>query len=787
MNRKHDTTPFTYPEGTKEAVSRPNRRFGWDWQGTLADGIACILLSTAVAFGLFAFTELEYGLWDSLGYAAIAAIAVCLCRIRWWVFPALLGAMAGGFALFHAIAGTLREAAAHAVGIGGWLLSGAYYSELYTTPFTLGLFQFLLVLLCAAAILPLIRRAVLLPVAAALTLGVVLACHLLARSDLATSLALWAAGLVILLPGFYAGRVAKSHGGADISPSRMKAVAIPGVLLALLLAMALTPEDTSHWQSRSLNNLIADIATLFRGPGSSGPWSASNFSLEALGFQAETGRLGGPVVLTDRDTLSVTSLVPVYLKGTVSDTYTGLGWENRYSDGDYRYESLLFRSGRREAFDLDRPLGGYRARGLYQSLTREIDVSIRHEVNTYTTLFTAGRPSDIRLSGSLYDTEFYFNLRSELYMYLRMPSLYGIELETRVWDWNNPEFDDTFRRLEQLALSRSDSRYDALLERYTALPDTLPDSVYDAVAALTAELDSPYDKATCIRDWLAQTATYTLNPQLPPEDADFVAYFLETGEGYCTYYASAMAVLARCAGIPSRYVQGFALERHPSGEENRYMANGRTAHAWAELYFHGIGWVEFDPLLWDVDAPLNPREELPEPEQVETPLTPEPEPEPSTEPDFPYESVVPENTLSEAAAPRSRLLPVLLAAMAVLVLLALLRLGFAWAMNSKLRAYASNRVFRKYPVPADALSYYYTDILRQLALLDLAPRPGETLSTFPGRVDRRLALEGCSLEAIAQPLTRMYFAGQAPSRSDAELARDYHQRLEHLLMERLGR
>lgn len=64
-------------------------------------------------------------------------------------------------------------------------------------------------------------------------------------------------------------------------------------------------------------------------------------------------------------------------------------------------------------------------------------------------------------------------------------------------------------------------------------------------------------------------------------------------QGYCDYYASAMAVMARALGIPARVVSGYAQgEWMPDG---RYRVRQRDAHTWVEIYFPGFGWVEFEP------------------------------------------------------------------------------------------------------------------------------------------------------------------------------------------------
>jgi transglutaminase-like putative cysteine protease len=85
---------------------------------------------------------------------------------------------------------------------------------------------------------------------------------------------------------------------------------------------------------------------------------------------------------------------------------------------------------------------------------------------------------------------------------------------------------------------------------------------------------------------------YSLSPPRLTS-ADRVDEFLfESGVGYCTHYASAMAVLARSMGIPARVVAGFlGGERHPDGY---FTVRDYDAHAWVEVWLDGA-WERIDP------------------------------------------------------------------------------------------------------------------------------------------------------------------------------------------------
>jgi protein-glutamine gamma-glutamyltransferase len=140
--------------------------------------------------------------------------------------------------------------------------------------------------------------------------------------------------------------------------------------------------------------------------------------------------------------------------------------------------------------------------------------------------------------------------------------------------------------------------------RYLELPSLDP-RVLQLAREVTAEADNPYDRAAALEQHLKTRYGYTL--QLPASGReDPIAHFLlERREGHCEYFASAMAVMLRALGIPSRMVNGFR-----TGEFNdltgSYIIRARDAHSWVEAYFPGQGWVAFDPTPPDPVPPKYP-------------------------------------------------------------------------------------------------------------------------------------------------------------------------------------
>jgi transglutaminase-like putative cysteine protease len=131
-------------------------------------------------------------------------------------------------------------------------------------------------------------------------------------------------------------------------------------------------------------------------------------------------------------------------------------------------------------------------------------------------------------------------------------------------------------------------------ERYLALPDAVPPRVLDLAQEVVGEATTRYDQARAIERYL-RTYPYNLDIPEPPSDRDLVDYFLyELQEGYCDYYASAMVVMARSVGVPARLASGYVQGAYDF-ENSRWVVTEQEGHSWVEVYFDGIGWVEFEP------------------------------------------------------------------------------------------------------------------------------------------------------------------------------------------------
>lgn len=119
--------------------------------------------------------------------------------------------------------------------------------------------------------------------------------------------------------------------------------------------------------------------------------------------------------------------------------------------------------------------------------------------------------------------------------------------------------------------------------------------VWDLSRRLTGNLPDPYAKTLAIMNYLRDNYPYDLNiPPFPP-DAECVDYFLfRQKRGYCEHFATAMAVLLRCSGIPCRLITGYTAG-HYNPFTSFYEIRANDAHAWVEVLLPNVGWITFDP------------------------------------------------------------------------------------------------------------------------------------------------------------------------------------------------
>ena len=480
----------------------------------------------------------------------------------------------------------------------------------------------------------------------------------------------------------------------------------------------------------------------------------TTFSLSSTGWQPlGNEQLGGPVSPTDEPVMQVYTTGRTLLRGTVKNTYTGSAWTDTTEQRRYLLINPRFAALRHNLFDLDRPDSDVRDALLaYEPMI----VSMRQDAAS--TLFLTQRFT----SPAGEDIVAYFAPSSEVFA---TRSLTGGMRYTFTGSRLTGESEGV--RAAVLACADTPDPYLAQVqETYLALPAGVSDATRFLAQQITAQADNDFDRASSLCTYLQRHFTYTLAQSVPPAGSDFVSWFLfEEQAGYCTSFASAMAVLGRAVGLPTRYVEGYAAL---PDADNIARVTQEYAHAWVEVYFNGFGWLAFDPTPGtgfapdgsegnDPDAPEQDNDEDGDDSDAPTPTptvapTPTPSPEPTTAPtsspsptpEHDDPSVTPTPEITPAPTPTPSPIPTpapdeppknpppspWLWALLILLLLAAAALRL-WLSTPAHRAAKLSR-------SNDQLLVWYTACVQALTAMGIAPHFGEAPASFMERAQTAL-------------------------------------------------
>ena len=420
-------------------------------------------------------------------------------------------------------------------------------------------------------------------------------------------------------------------GNTAVHPASL--ILLPILAACLMLVGVLFPMQ-SFQRSEVVEDLRSGLlsrpsmTTLFRSGGVAG--NVNRVNLQFAGDIVYTGRTVLQVQSSQKDT--------DYLKSFAGSVYTGQSWE-ALGEEDYRELNALLNEQKVQNFpslftnflrsNLDRDLY------VYDLVVRNVGGNPRSIYTPYglisgpdtlpgldfvndgylrsgNDLFGTPQYSmqAISLPADYQNTSFYTRVVGN---FLRYAWLGGGGLGDLGLDRNfQRDFDSSSRQLdewrmperlagllspEQAAFAQAAQAYTSFVyAHYTQLPEELRGKLdqYRREHGLDTEhFPWPRSLARAIIDQVHSENTYTLSPGLLPGGRDFVEYFLlENHRGYCMHFASATVALLRSAGVPARYAEGYTLSSHDlAGPDGWVDIPDSRAHAWAEIYLSGVGWV----------------------------------------------------------------------------------------------------------------------------------------------------------------------------------------------------
>ncbi len=298
------------------------------------------------------------------------------------------------------------------------------------------------------------------------------------------------------------------------------------------------------------------------------------------------------------------------------------------------------------------------------------------------------------------------------------------------------------------------------LDRFTRLPAEIQPLASRYAEEAVGGAATPYDQALALQDWFRTEFTYSLEV-VPGHGTDALAAFLDPSGrvGYCEQFAGAYAALARSLGMPARVAVGFTPGDPVPDDPTTYIVRGRNAHAWPELYFAGVGWVGFEPTPGrgapGAEGYTNVAAQQAEAEDAVTPTT---VPGPVTTFTLPQRPAALDDPLPEAFESSAAdegigvVDGVLFGVVAILVVwLAGVPLVGALRRSRRRRAARGH--------PELEVAGAWSDSVRALALVDLAPRPAETPREFAHRAAGDAGTDRAAHEGLAEMATSATYGG----------------------------
>jgi len=270
-------------------------------------------------------------------------------------------------------------------------------------------------------------------------------------------------------------------------------------------------------------------------------------------------RLGQAPNLGDRVVMTVEAPSGHFWRAVTYDFYTGAGWRTTESD---KADKISLPTADRES---------YQAR---------FDIIVPHS----NILFAANEPQKV-------DVPYQFYTGADK---TYSTSLHALNRSQAAGTYTVTSLVST---ADKQTLRKVTATYtDYIKTKYLQLPSTVPPRVRALAHSLLDNIPNAYDKAETLETFL-RSPPYSYSPQVKPTPPgkDPIEYFLfDLRQDFCEYFASAMVVMLREAGVPARLVEGFTTGTYDSAS-NAYVVKEQDAHAWVEVYFPQYGWIEFEP------------------------------------------------------------------------------------------------------------------------------------------------------------------------------------------------
>ena len=353
----------------------------------------------------------------------------------------------------------------------------------------------------------------------------------------------------------------------QIMRSGMTFIAGSIALAWVLTTVAVAAPLTRAWSN--LDGLWTDVRTSLEG--AFGGLAGTDSRIQGTNF-GTAFRVRGSWTSSDSPVMTVASKRGYYMRAVTYDIYTGHGWSSTEgSDRRVAAGDRIFPGNTPE-----RPLAGF--------VVETVGVTMQRDGrNAFTPGFprSAVAPLIVQQPGGL-------------------PLLGALQSGVTLEEGRGYYITAAISTATEAMLAGAGTDYPPeILATYMGTAGVTGRTVTTANEVITAAgATDPYHKAKALADYLRSNPrfTYSTVAALPSDpNQDLVDFFLfdQNGQaGYCEYFATTMAVMARTVGLPSRVAVGYAPGERV--DDGLYQVRDKNAHLWAEVYFPGYGWQIFE-------------------------------------------------------------------------------------------------------------------------------------------------------------------------------------------------
>jgi transglutaminase-like putative cysteine protease len=360
--------------------------------------------------------------------------------------------------------------------------------------------------------------------------------------------------------------------------------------LGVVIITGLLPGEVSIQRAQVVWRVVSQPGQALR-EGWEGAFSTINAppGASGVGFTSRTAQLSGPRVLGNDLVMLVRSERPDYWRAVARDRYDGRSWENTTGETARAALGAETIGAARTPLNAGQPLPGD-ASEARRTVTQTFEL---RQNRSDQFVFVGGEGRSFNIPTRI---EHSFSLSADGVPVPNYDDVAAVLSEADIREGLIYTITAELSLADEQSLRQAGDAYPEWTARYVELPASVTPRTHELARRIIreAEATNPYDAAIAIEQYLRRLP-YNERIPAPPAGTDAVDYFLfDIQEGYCDYYASAMAVMLRSVGVPTRWVNGYA-----GGTYNNllgaYEVRSSIAHTWPEVYFPGYGWQRFEP------------------------------------------------------------------------------------------------------------------------------------------------------------------------------------------------